>query len=87
MMSLYSLEVTGMPTITSNEFEIMVSRDELDDEIGILVKEHFSGDVIPNQGTFTYTFHSNYTDHADIDITKDSSVDIRLLHIIFSTIF
>jgi len=80
MMSLYSLEVTGMPTITSNEFEIMVSRDELDDEIGILVKEHFSGDVIPNQGdTFTYTFHSNYTNHSDIDITKDSSVDIRLL--------
>ena len=80
MMSLYELEVTGMPTITSDEFEIRVSRDLLEDEVGILVKEHLSGDIIPNQGsTFTYEFHLNYLVHSDIGIAKAENIDIRLL--------
>ncbi|MBM72473.1 MAG: hypothetical protein CL847_06790 [Crocinitomicaceae bacterium] len=80
MMSLYELGVIGMPTITSDEFEIMISRELLDDEVTILVEEHLSGDVIPNQGsTFTYEFHSNYLEHSDIDIAKAEDVDIRLL--------
>jgi hypothetical protein len=58
----------------------MISRDLLDDEVAILVKEHLSGDVIPNQGsTFTYEFHSNYSSHTDIEISKADNIDIRLL--------
>ena len=80
MMSLYELGVTGMPTITSDDFEIMISRELLDDEVTILVKEQLSGDVIPNQGsTFTYEFHSNYSELSDIEIAKAENIDIRLL--------
>ncbi len=80
MMSLYALGVTVMPTITSDEFEIMISREFLTAEVSILIKEHLSGDIIPNQGSiFTYEFHSNYSEHIDIEIAKAENIDIRLL--------
>ena len=37
-MSLYSMGIVAMPTITSKEFEIMISRDLLSDEIGLLIR-------------------------------------------------
>ncbi|MBM55023.1 MAG: hypothetical protein CMB32_00500 [Euryarchaeota archaeon] len=79
-MSFYELGVVPMPTITSNEFEVMIERDQFEDEIAILVKEHFSGDVIPNQGlTLAYQFHDNYTNLPNISLAKAPEVDIRLL--------
>ena len=79
-MSLYSLEVTGMPTITSDEFEIMISRELLGDQVSLIVKEELSGDVIPNQGvSFSYDFHNEFIEHVDISIEKEEDIDIRLL--------
>ncbi len=79
-MSLYSMGVVAMPTITSKVFEIMISRDLLSNEIGLLIMEDISGDIIPNQGfSLIYQFHDNYTALEDVSIAKESNVDLRLL--------
>ena len=79
-MSLYSMGIVAMPTITSKEFEIMISRDLLSEEIGLLIREEISGDVIPNQGSLlTYQFHEDYSTIEDVAIAKESNVDLRLL--------
>ena len=79
-MSLYSMGIVAMPTITSKEFEIMISRDLLSDEIGLLIREEISGDEIPNQGSLlTYQFYEDYSTIEDVSIAKEPNVDLRLL--------
>lgn len=78
--SLYELGCVPMPTITSDEFEIMIDRATFGDTIAFFIKESVSGDVVPDQGTtFTYTMESDYSSINPISIGKNDLTDIRVL--------
>ena len=78
--SLYELGCVPMPTMTSDEFEIMVDRETFGDTIAFFIKDSFSGDIIPDQGTtFTYTMQSDYSLITPISIGKNDLSDIRVL--------
>tara|TARA_B100000780_G_scaffold242669_1_gene185566 strand:+ start:648 stop:2342 length:1695 start_codon:yes stop_codon:yes gene_type:complete len=78
--SLYELGCVPMPTITSDEFEIMIDRATFSDTIAFFIKESVSGDVVPDQGTtFTYTMQSDYSSITPISLGKNDLTDIRVL--------
>ena len=78
--SLYELGCVAMPTMTSDEFEIMVDRATFGDTIAFFIKESVSGDIIPDQGTtFTYTMQSDYSSITPISLGKNDLTDIRVL--------
>ena len=78
--SLYELGCVAMPTMTSDEFEIMVDRATFGDTISFFIKDSVSGDIIPDQGTtFTYTMQSDYSSITPISLGKNDLTDIRVL--------
>jgi len=89
-VDLSSLKLRVAPTVTSNEFEIAIGRNQIPDGINplfpsptikILLKNDANTDKIPNIGsTFSYTFDETpVTPYTPTEITKSSTSDIRLL--------
>ena len=91
-----NLRLRVAPTVTSNEFEIAIGRNEIPDgtnplftapTIKILLKNNANSDELPNIGnTFSYTFDETpVTPLIPTDITKSNLSDIRLLT--YNTLF
>ena len=56
-LSLYDLDVIPLPTYSSDEFEIAISRSLLSDTICISIREKIGNDFMPDNGSvFTYIF-------------------------------
>ena len=59
LYSFYELDVVPLPTYSSDEFEIAISRTLLSDTICISVREKIGNDFIPDNGSiFTYIFNN-----------------------------
>jgi hypothetical protein len=78
--SLYLLNIKPMPTITSDEFEIMIDRQQFFSEsISILIKESISNDYMPDENQiYSYTFHDTVSQITDIEIEKENETHIRV---------
>ena len=56
-LSLYDLDVIPLPTYSSDEFEIAISRSLFSDTICISIREKIGNDFMPDNGSgFTYIF-------------------------------
>ena len=95
-VSFGDLRLRVAPTVTSNEFEIAIGRNETPDglnplfpspTIKILLRNDANTDKVPNVGsTFSYTFDETpVTPFTPIDITKSNGSDIRVLT--YNTLF
>ena len=80
-LSLYSLEVIPLPTITSDEFEISISRSLFEDTISISVREEVGNDFMPDGGSvFTYIFDNCSSPNTPtVDFSKSDSNSLRLM--------
>ncbi|EDP70138.1 endonuclease/exonuclease/phosphatase family protein [Flavobacteriales bacterium ALC-1] len=95
-VSFGDLRLRVAPTVTSNEFEIAIGRDQIPDgtnplftssTIKILLKNNANSDELPNIGnTFSYTFDDTPTPSLiPTDISKSNPSDIRLMT--YNTLF
>lgn len=64
-LNLHRLDLVSLPTVSSRRYEIAISRMGIDEgatplfgnsSFRLLIKELNSGDILPNEGAFTYTF-------------------------------
>ena len=82
-LSLYDLNVIPLPTYTSSEFEIAISRATFSDIIAISIKENIGNDKMPDGGdVFNYVFNEICSEEIDqfIDFEKTDSLYLRLLN-------
>jgi uncharacterized protein (DUF779 family) len=87
----------ALPTVTSNQFELAISRDAHPDNVNALfsgdtikicfVDQAVNGDYMPNSGqTFTYVFDDSPVQaYTPVNLAKDDAYDIRLLS--YNTLF
>ena len=79
----------ALPTITSDTFELRISRTALPDEsnplftgndIRIVFKDMQSGDVVPDEGAFfEYSFAENTNDFQPRSLLRATSTDVRVM--------
>jgi len=82
-LSLYDLNVIPLPTYTSSEFEIAISRSTFSDTIAISIKENIGNDKMPDGGdVFNYVFDEICSEEIDqfIDFEKTDSLYLRLFN-------
>ena len=95
-VGLNDLQMRVAPTVTSDEFEIAISRDVIPDgqyplftsnSIKILFKNDIIADAMPNDGeVFTYEFDATpVTPYTPITLAKNDPEDIRFLA--YNTLF
>lgn len=67
-LNLHRLDLASLPTVSSRRYEIAISRMGIDEgatplfvnsSFRLLIKERNSGDILPNEGAFTYTFRED----------------------------
>lgn len=82
-------DFVALPTITSDTFELRISRTALPDgsnplftenTIRIAFKDHQSGDLVPNEGSFfEYTFTDDINDFQPRSLMRALSTDVRVM--------
>ena len=80
-LSLYALDVIPLPTITSDEFEISISRSLFTDTISISIREEVGNDFMPDNGSvFTYIFDNcSFPTTSALDFPKNDANNLRLM--------
>ena len=81
-LSLYHLDIIPLPTYSSDEFEIAISRSVFSDTICVSIKESIGNDKMPDNGSvFMYVFDncSSSTTPNTIDFVKNDPNNLRLM--------
>ena len=80
-LSFYELDVIPLPTYSSDEFEIAISRTLLSDTICISIREKIGNDFMPDNGSiFTYIFNNcSSPPLTSVNFSKNDPVNLRLM--------
>ena len=80
-LSFYELDVIPLPTYSSDEFEIAISRTLLSDTVCISIREKIGNDFMPDNGSiFTYVFNNcSAPTTKSVNFSKNNLNNLRLM--------